>query len=42
MRLTKPVELPWSGIEVVAFVQSKATGEIGAVSVLDPKDLGVR
>lgn len=37
VRLTKPVDLPWSGIEIVAFVQSKATGEVGAVSVLDPK-----
>ena len=37
VRLTKPADLAWSGIEVVAFVQSKATGEVGAVSVVDPK-----
>jgi hypothetical protein len=37
VRLRKPADLPWSGIEVVAFVQSKATGEVGAVSVLDPR-----
>ena len=37
VRLTKPGDLPWSGTEVVAFVQSRATGEVGAVSVVDPK-----
>jgi hypothetical protein len=42
VRLTKPADLPWSGIEVVAFVQSKATGAIGAALVLDSKRLSVR
>jgi hypothetical protein len=35
VRLNKPADLPWSNIEVVAFVQSEATGEVGAVSVVD-------
>jgi len=29
VRLTKPADLPWSEVDVVAFVQSEATGEIG-------------
>jgi len=36
VRLTKPADLPWAGIEVVAFVQSRATGEVGAVAVTRP------
>jgi hypothetical protein len=42
VRFSKPADLPWSGIEIVAFVQSKTTGEVGAVSVLDPRQLIVR
>jgi hypothetical protein len=42
VRLTKPADVPWSGIEVVAFVQSRATGEVAAVLVLDSKRLMVR
>lgn len=37
VRLSKPAELPWSNIEIVAFVQSAVTGEVGAVTVLDAK-----
>jgi hypothetical protein len=33
VRLTKPAELPWSGLEMVAFVQSDTTGEIGAAII---------
>jgi len=32
VRLTKPADLPWSEVEVVAFVQSQATGEIGGTT----------
>ena len=39
VRLTKPADQPWSGIEVVAFVQSTATGEVGGVAAVEPKQL---
>jgi len=39
VQLSKPSDLPWSSIDVVAFVQSRATGEVGAVSVVDRKEL---
>lgn len=42
VRLSKPADLPWSGIEIVAFIQSNATGEVGAVSLLDPMQLTAR
>jgi len=42
VRLGKPADLPWSTITVVAFVQSRVTGEIGAVSVVDPTQLTAR
>jgi hypothetical protein len=42
VRLTKPADLPWSGIEVVAFVQSEATGEVGATSVIDPRRVTIK
>jgi hypothetical protein len=35
LRLAKPADLAWSDVEVVVFVQSEATREIGAVRVQD-------
>jgi hypothetical protein len=37
VRLTKPADVPWSGIDVVVFVQSETTGEIGAALSLGQK-----
>src|SRR5262245_12886608 len=37
LRLTKPAELSWSGIDVVGFVQSETTREIGGAFFLDRK-----
>jgi hypothetical protein len=42
VRLGKPADLAWSAVEVVVFVQSEATGEIGAVQALDARRLAVR
>ncbi|HEY8925162.1 MAG TPA: DUF1223 domain-containing protein [Polyangia bacterium] len=39
VQLRKPADLPWSAIEVVAFVQSPATGEVGAVTVIGSTQL---
>jgi len=41
VRLTKPADLPWSGIDVVVFVQSETTGEVGAALSLSPKRIEV-
>jgi hypothetical protein len=41
-RLDKPADLAWSDVEVVVFIQSEATGEIGAVQALDARRLAVR
>jgi hypothetical protein len=35
LQLVKPADLAWSDVEIVVFVQSEATREIGAVRVLD-------
>ncbi|HEY8925313.1 MAG TPA: DUF1223 domain-containing protein [Polyangia bacterium] len=42
LRLDKPADLPWSSTEIVVFVQSERTGDVGAASVLDPKQLTTR
>lgn len=42
VQLSKPADLPWSRIDVVAFVQSQATGEVGAVSVVEPQQSSAR
>jgi hypothetical protein len=36
VRLTKPADVPWSDLDVVAFVQSERTGEMGAAVQLSP------
>jgi hypothetical protein len=36
VRLTKPAQLAWSDIDVVVFVQSETTREIGAVLASGP------
>jgi len=36
VRLTKPTDEPWSEIDVVAFVQSDRTGEVGAAIQVSP------
>jgi hypothetical protein len=41
-RLDKPADLAWSDVEVVVFIQSEATGEIGAVLALDVRRLAAR
>ena len=41
VRLDKPADLAWSDVEIVVFVQSEATGEIGAVQALDARRLAV-
>jgi hypothetical protein len=42
VRLTRPADLPWSGTEVVVFVQSETTGEVGAAFIVDSKRVTVR
>jgi hypothetical protein len=42
IRLTKPSDLSWSEIDVVAFVQSEVTREIGAAMSLDRKRITVK
>jgi len=41
LRLSKPADLSWSEADLVVFVQSEATREIGAVRVLDARRLAV-
>jgi len=36
VRLTKPADVPWSDLDVVAFVQSDRTGEVGAAVQVSP------
>jgi len=36
VRLTKPADVPWSDLDVVTFVQSDRTGEIGAAFQVSP------
>lgn len=36
IQLTKPAGLPWPQVQLVAFVQSRTTGEIGAATDLKP------
>jgi hypothetical protein len=36
VRLSKPADVPWSDVDVVAFVQSDRTGEIGAAVQVSP------
>jgi hypothetical protein len=42
VRLVRPAELAWADLEVVVFLQSEATREIGAVRALDGAALGSR
>ncbi len=42
IQLSKPADLAWSGVEVVVFAQSEATREIGAVRLIEARDLGGR
>jgi hypothetical protein len=37
VHLSKPADLPWSDVDVVAFVQSDRTGEVGAAVQVSPK-----
>ncbi|HTA21122.1 MAG TPA: DUF1223 domain-containing protein [Polyangia bacterium] len=36
VRLTKPAEVPWSEVDIVAFAQSDKTGEVGAAVQISP------
>jgi hypothetical protein len=42
VRLSKPAELAWSEVEVVVFVQSETTREIGAVRAREARQLGIQ
>ena len=42
MTLTKPAGLSWSDVEIVVFVQSETTREVGAADVLDAGRLVTR
>jgi hypothetical protein len=42
VRLSKPAALAWSDLEVVVFVQSEKTGEVGAAFIVDPKRIAAR
>jgi hypothetical protein len=42
IHLTRPADQAWSDFDIVVFVQSEATGEIGAVRALDGRHLGAR
>jgi hypothetical protein len=39
LRLKKPDDLDWSAVDIVAFVQSEATRDIGAVRALEARQL---
>jgi hypothetical protein len=39
IQLSKPADLAWSGVDVVVFAQSEVTREIGAVRLIEGKDL---
>jgi len=41
VRLTKPADLPWTSVDVVAFVQSETTGQVGAASYLSRQRMDV-
>jgi hypothetical protein len=42
IQLSKPAELAWSAVDVVVFAQSEATREIGAVRLIEARDLDGR
>jgi len=42
IQLSKPADLAWSDVELVVFVQSETTREIGAVHALDGRQIGAR
>jgi len=39
IQLSKPADLAWSGVDVVVFAQSEVTREIGAVRLIEARDL---
>jgi hypothetical protein len=39
VRLTKPADVPWSGIDVVVFVQSETSGEVAAALSVSGRSL---
>ena len=39
IHLVKPADLPWSEVELVVFAQSEVTREIGALQVLDGREV---
>jgi hypothetical protein len=42
VRVSKPADLAWSDVDIVVFVQSEATREIGAVRAVEARQLGLK
>jgi hypothetical protein len=42
IQLSKPGDLAWSDVELVVFAQSETTREIGAVRVIDGREVPTR
>jgi len=42
VQLSKPADLAWSDVDIVVFVQSEATREIGAVQAVEARQLGLK
>jgi len=42
VQVSKPADLAWSEVDIVVFVQSEATREIGAVRAVEARQLGLK